>query len=180
MFKTNPARCDNRQNRLSKYEFNIFFNHIALPILRTNKVCKTKEYIQHGNTSCYSHSAAVAYYSFMLVNMFKIKCNKESLIKGALLHDYFLYDWHEKNASHKLHGFKHPKIALANASIDFELDHIEKDIIFKHMFPLTPIPPRYKESAIICLIDKICSFAEVFYLNTYPSFSFADDKVATC
>ena len=41
--------------------------------------------------------------------------DKRSLIRGALLHDYFLYDWHDKNKPAKFHGFTHPKIAFENA-----------------------------------------------------------------
>ncbi len=43
---------------------------------------------------------------------------------------------------------------------DFTLTDIEKDIIKKHMFPLTPIPPVHIESWIVCIADKICSAGE--------------------
>ena len=79
-----------------------------------------------------------------------------------MLHDFFLYDWHDKNHP-KLHGFKHPYIALENAKERYDLSTKEEDIIKKHMFPLTLIPPRYKESYIICLADKICSLLETFH-----------------
>lgn len=58
----------------------------------------------------------------------------EQLIRGALLHDYFLYDWHNQLTPHHLHGFFHPGVALRNASMDVELTPIEHDIIKKHMF----------------------------------------------
>ena len=69
-------------------------------------------FIQHGNTSCLSHCIAVAYVSFSLARKLHIRCDETSLIRGALLHDYFLYDWHEKNAGHQWHGFHHAKKAL--------------------------------------------------------------------
>ena len=78
-----------------------------------------------------------------------------------MLHDYFLYDWHV-GKGHKIHGFTHPKAALINAQEDFNLTKRERDIIVKHMFPLTPIPPKYKESIIVCLVDKGCSLYETF------------------
>lgn len=86
--------------------------------------------------------------------------NEESLIKGALLHDYFLYDWHNKEQSPGLHGFKHPYIALKNAEEDYDLNDIEKNIILRHMFPLVPIPPRCKEAWIVCVADKYCALGE--------------------
>lgn len=80
--------------------------------------------------------------------------------RGALLHDYFLYDWHNQLTPHHLHGFFHPGVALRNASMDVELTPIEHDIIKKHMFPLTLVPPKYLESWIVCWIDKKCSTRE--------------------
>ena len=82
------------------------------------------------------------------------------MIRGALLHDYFLYDWHEKGENHRLHGFYHPKRALLNARKHFDLNGIEEDIIIKHMFPLTFPAPKYKESVIVCIVDKWISTKE--------------------
>ena len=47
-----------------------------------------------------------------------------------------------------------PKISLANASELFKLNDMEKDIILKHMWPLTVIPPKYTEGIIVTLVDK--------------------------
>lgn len=44
--------------------------------------------------------------------------------------------------------------------MDVELTPIEHDIIKKHMFPLTLVPPKYLESWIVCWIDKKCSTRE--------------------
>ena len=77
-----------------------------------------------------------------------------------LFRSYFLYDWHVANDSHKWHGFSHAQTALNNASKDFELTNIEMDIIAKHMFPLNIKPPKYRESYIVSLADKICSSYE--------------------
>lgn len=86
---------------------------------------------------------------------------------STLLHDYFLYDWHERDASHSWHGFTHPGKALGNASADFVLTDRERDIIRKHMFPLTPAIPKYRESVLVCLVDKWCSTIEVFRRDPY-------------
>lgn len=131
--------------------------------------------IQHNSTSCFWHSIAVAYYSVKFAGMLGIKCNYEYLIVGALLHDYVFYDWHVKDKSHRLHGFRHPKLAWHNALKIKNLDKVEDDIIRKHMFPLTPCPPIYRESIIVCIIDKACSVYEVFnsraYLNIMKKYS---------
>lgn len=82
------------------------------------------------------------------------------MIRGALLHDYFLYDWHEPH--HGLHGYTHASLALRNAAQDFAISPIEADVIKKHMWPLNIKPPRYREAMIVTIADKICSAKEVF------------------
>ena len=85
---------------------------------------------------------------------------KRQLVRGALLHDYFLYDWHTPDPAHRLHGFRHAGTALRNADRDFELNDTERDMIKKHMFPLNPALPRFKETAVLCLADKYCALRE--------------------
>ncbi len=140
---------------------------VAYPILVTKNARMMDTYIQHGKTSCLNHSIAVAYYSLVIVNALNIRCDKESLIRGALLHDYFLYDWHKKGRAHSLHGFKHPQTALENALLDYALNPVERDIIIRHMFPLVPIPPRYIESMVVCVVDKLCSIKEMLCPDPY-------------
>lgn len=124
-----------------------------------------KQYIQHGSTSVYEHCVNVACLSLWIYEKTGIKVNKYSLVKGALLHDYFLYDWHVPDKTHRLHGFTHPGVAFKNASQSFKLNEREKDIIIKHMFPLTPVPPYFKESWIVTIADKICSIMEILHLK---------------
>ena len=67
----------------------------------------------------------------------------------------------------QMHGRYHPKAACKNAEEDFNLTDIERDIIKKHMFPLTLTPPKYRESVLVCLVDKVCSVYEIFKKNAY-------------
>ena len=109
------------------------------------KLRAEKAFSQHGCVSVYSHSVSVALLSLYIAERLNLNVDKSSLVRGALLHDYFLYDWHEKDESHRWHGFIHAERALANAVRDFCLNPIERDIIRKHMFPLndhTPALPR--------------------------------------
>lgn len=101
--------------------------------------------------------------SLIIAKKLHIKVDRKALVRGALLHDYFLYDWHEKGGGHKLHGFRHPYSALRNASRDFKLNNIEENVILRHMFPLTPIPPKCREAWIVCMADKYCSAKETMY-----------------
>lgn len=136
----------------------------VLTLSETSRFELTKHFIQHGSISVYSHCISVAVMSVRIACIFGIKIDRKSLIRGALLHDYFLYDWHnEDGGAHKWHGFTHPKTALENARQDFKLSKVESDIIVHHMFPLVPIPPKSREAWIVCLSDKICAVRETLF-----------------
>jgi uncharacterized protein len=132
---------------------------------KNSRFSQTTKYMQHGKTSVYEHCIKVAYISCWIASKLRLNVDYASLIRGALLHDYFLYDWHDKNKGHRLHGFFHPRKALQNAREDLELTPKEENIILRHMFPLTPIPPYYLESWIVCIADKFCAINEIFRIN---------------
>ncbi len=136
-------------------------------IILSDGMQSTKKYIQHGDTSVYEHCINVACLCVLIATCFHIKVNQRNLVRGALLHDYFLYDWHVTDNSHKWHGFTHPRTALRNARKSFKLNKIERDMILRHMFPLNITPPRYKESIILCLSDKIYAIFETFHIKKF-------------
>ena len=84
----------------------------------------------------------------------------KSAARAGMLHDFFLYDWRIKNGRKGLHAFTHGKTACKNASELFELSEKEKDMIIKHMWPVTPQFPKSKEGFILTFIDKHCALAE--------------------
>ena len=131
-------------------------------ILRSPGMQREKTWMQHGTVSVYRHSLSVALMCLALAHALRLRVNEQALVRGALLHDYFLYDWHEKDASHRWHGFTHPKKALSNARRDFDISPVEADMIRCHMFPMVPHMPRCRESALLCVADKLCAAAEVF------------------
>ena len=139
----------------------------APDILRSKNFWQMKSYIQHGNVSVNAHVMNVARYSIALSERLHIRCSKRDLIRGALLHDYFLYDWHipDKENPHRLHGFYHPGVALRNASVEYELTEREKNIISRHMWPLTLVPPMCREAWIVTTADKWCSFMETLHMH---------------
>jgi len=121
-------------------------------------VWSMKNYMQHANISCLEHSFYVSYVSYTVCK--RLKLDYISAARGGLLHDFFLYDWHGTGMK-GIHGLKHPRIALQNANKYFDLNKIEKDIIRKHMWPLTIIPPTRKEAFIVMLADKYCACMEI-------------------
>ena len=137
----------------------------AKDILESHNFRRCRAFIQHGDVSVRKHCLRVAECSISLEEKLKrlgISCRVRETVRGALLHDYFLYDWHkpEGRPIPKLHGFFHPGIALRNAAKEYRLTKRERDIIKKHMWPLTVIPPTCREAWVVTLADKYCSLQE--------------------
>ncbi len=142
------------------------FELIIRDLVNNETVQKMKNYKQHYETSCFEHCKMVAYYCYLLCKKYNL--DYVSATRAAMLHDLFLYDWRlRQNGIKGLHAFSHPKTALKNASKLFTLNEKEKDIILKHMWPVTIKLPKYKESYIITLVDKYCALQES--VNAYKS-----------
>lgn len=118
-------------------------------------------FIQHGHTTCKTHCIHVSYLSYCI-------CRKHgwdfvAAARGGLLHDLFLYDWHTygKETGKRFHGFTHPRTAMENAVKYFSVSEKEREIILRHMWPLTPVPPKSMAGMAVVWADKLCSLAEV-------------------
>jgi uncharacterized protein len=141
------------------------FLSIVKEITSNKEFAKLKNY-QHHTNHIYDHLLRVAYISYTIAK--SLKLDYVSATRGALLHDFFLYDWREKKRTddkRSSHGKEHPYIALANATKHFEINDVEADIIVKHMFPKTKQLPFYKESYLVSLADKMATVAE--YLGLF-------------
>lgn len=139
-----------------------FFEGVCKEIIDNPNYLSMKKYLSHGNVNCFDHCINVAKSSYVYAIKNEITCDLKSLIRGALLHDYYLYDWHVSKGRKKLHGFRHPKIALTNALKDFSLNEKERNIIKTHMFPLTFfLIPKCKEAWIVSKCDKKCASQEM-------------------
>ncbi len=140
----------------------------AEDILSSDNFNSTRKHLQHGSKTVHDHCMDVARYSLLLNRNLGLGCNKRDLIRGALLHDYFLYDWHDReylSQRRRLHGFWHPGVALKNAEKEYDLTDTQRDIIRKHMWPLSVIPPVCREAWVVTAVDKYCSFMETVGLH---------------
>ena len=137
------------------------FIMIISDLFDQEKVQEMKHYRQHYNINCFEHCLFVSYNTYLI-------CKKHHLdyISGAragMLHDLFLYDWRKReNGRRGLHAYTHPKVALKHASTFLNLNDKEKDMILKHMWPVTPAFPKYKETFVITFVDKYFAVAEAF------------------
>ena len=136
-------------------------------ILESRKFRLSNTYYQHNDTTVMRHSINVAANSISIAKKIEwigFCIDRKALVRGALLHDYFGYDYHDANAAGNihphLHGFFHPAIAAANARRDFEVTKREYTIIKRHMWPLTIVPPVSIEGWIVCIADKYCAVRE--------------------
>jgi len=132
-------------------------------LIEDQRVRSMSGFMQHGKVTCLEHCLYVSYYSYLVCR--RLGFDYRSAARGGLLHDFFLYDWHKDKPYKGLHGLKHPYVALENANKYFRLNKLEKDIISKHMWPLTFPFPRYWESLIVNFMDKCCAFKETFSIG---------------
>ena len=159
-----------------KENYQIEFEYIINELIQNEKVKEMKKYRQHCGTSCYDHCYSAAYYCYRICK--KLKLDYKSATRAAMLHDMFLYDWRDPNSHKKWHAFHHPRTAYDNASRLFELNEKEKDIILKHMWPTTFVPPKYIEGFVLTIVDKYCAIEEtsLYYakkLKNYKAFKYA-------
>lgn len=142
---------------------NSFYDCIS-DIVNCNELDKLKEIRHHISTTRFQHCLNVSYYSYLICRKFSL--DARSAARGGLLHDLFYYNRKEYN-THKLkgqisHSLMHSYMAAENAAKVIEMSELERDIIEKHMWPVTRKLPKYKESYIITFVDKYCAILEYF------------------
>ena len=142
---------------IMKFKKNEFLE-IVSDIMMNAEVQKLKFYKHHYGYTRFEHSLSVSYYSYIVCKFLHL--DYKSIARAGLLHDLFFYDCENKLTRPKKHIIKHPSIAFENAQKLFTLNDKEKDIILKHMWPLTFVPPKYLESFIITFVDKYCALIE--------------------
>ena len=153
-----------KETSLAKSSYAEFFC-IIQDLIKNATVQEMRNFNQHADTSCYRHCMQVAFYTYIICK--KLHLDYISATRGAMLHDLFLYDWHNHERTEKtfrsLHAFAHPKIALQNATKIFDLNEIEQDVILNHMWPVTIRFPHFKETVVVTFADKYSATRETFF-----------------
>lgn len=128
-------------------------------LLSDSHVQKMKRFTQHGSVSTFEHCISVANLSYAIDKCLSLHSDLKVLLTGAVLHDFYLYDWH--SGTHRLHGFLHAKTACKNAKKYFAIDDKISHVIESHMWPLNLENfPRSKEAWVVCVADKCVSLYE--------------------
>ena len=142
-------------------------------LLIIDNILKNKEFmkidtIKHHNTTRLDHSLKVSYYSYKISKWLKL--DYKDVARGGLLHDFYIEEIRNcKKIKDKviLFSTKHPNDAVTNATNNFDLSDKEINIIKSHMFPVDYRVPKYAESWIVSLVDKVLSFNEVSHRFSY-------------
>lgn len=149
------------------------FEHELILLLQDPNICQMENFPQHKSSNTLKHSVSVAKLSFTLAEKFGWEISEKELVKGALLHDYYLYNARTEDISGYAHGISHPETALKNAMKDFHLTGKEKNIIRGHMWPLTLFtPPRSKEAVLVCIADKYVAAKEMSLKQNRRQYSY--------
>ena len=143
-------------------------------ILADPRFQQLRTFRHHGvDNSVYDHSVAVAEAAYHIARLMRLSADETaSVVRAALLHDFFGYDWHGERFRRYLnhfsgvqrithmHGFIHGHIAADRAKHCFGLSERECEAIARHMFPLAAVP-RTRIAWIVTLADKAVASKEM-------------------
>ena len=128
--------------------------------LHDEKILKMKEIPMHRGSNCYLHSFRVAKLSIKRALRHK-EVDLLVILLGAILHDYYLYDWRTDREKLKHHMSNHPKQAVENAIKDFNISPEVQRVIRTHMWPGNFRDwPNTTEARIVSNADKAVCIKE--------------------
>ena len=135
--------------------------------LNDEKILRMKDISMHRGSNCYFHSFKVAKKAIKK-SLNRKDINLEVVLLGAILHDYYLYDWRKDKSKLKKHGKNHPSVAINNAVKDFDISEDVKKVIKSHMWPLNIKEyPKSKEAKIVSISDKAVTVGESLTSKKY-------------
>ncbi len=147
---------------------------LAGEILEHPKFQQLRTFEHHGpDNTVYDHSVAVAQAAYRIARRMRLSEDETaSVVRAALLHDFFGYDWHgerfRRYVHHfsgirritRMHAFVHGHIAAGRAQRTFGLTPRECEAIARHMFPLAAMP-RTRIAWIVTMADKAVASCEM-------------------
>lgn len=127
------------------------------------EILEMRRFQAHRGTSVYDHSVGVMRVSLRMAARFHMReARMRRLAVAAMLHDFYLYDYHGRRTLDGWHAWRHPAVALENASRLFELEPDVRNAIRAHMFPGTLFHvPRYSIGWVVSVSDKLCAVLEL-------------------
>lgn len=135
------------------------FIDLTRELLDSDQVRMMGRWKHHGPVTTLDHSLFVAFSTYRVARL--LRMDVRSAVRGALLHDLYLYDSHDKSAHPGNQCFDHPRFAARNAEALTSLSSKEKNIILSHMWPLGGALPRSPEAWMVDLVDTVCAGLEL-------------------
>ena len=135
------------------------YKMIVKDILRNVEFKKTY-YIEHHGISRMEHMLKISFYSYKLAK--KLNWDYKSVARGGLLHDFYLAGDERNTFKRFTDTFTHPNKALKLSDNTFCINKMEENIIVSHMFPIYLSIPKYKESILVNIVDKVIGGYELF------------------
>ena len=135
------------------------------------RVLLMKQYSQHAGSNTYAHVCHVAEMSHKIEKGLRLRnIDEKAMLRGAMLHDYYQYDFRDHPIGPWRHGTTHAGKALKNAEEAFSLSDKERNIIYSHMWPLNLTHlPRSREAWVVSVADKVCAAQEAVFRKRHQS-----------
>ena len=129
--------------------------------LHDERILKMKDIPMHRGSNCYIHSFRVT--KLAIKNALKKdNVDLKTLLLGAILHDYYLYDWRIEKGKSLMHCKNHPDVSINNAIRDFDIPKKVQEIIRRHMWPWNiDLVPNTIEAKLVSAADKRIYWKEV-------------------
>ena len=138
------------------------FVNMTRELLDSDQVRMMGQWKHHGQVTTLDHSLFVAFSTYRLARALRLDVH--SAVRGALLHDLYLYDSHDRSAHPGNQCFDHPRFAARNAAALTDLSSKERIIILSHMWPLGGALPRSREAWMVDLVDTVCASLELSHV----------------
>lgn len=145
---------------MTREEAEAIIERYAADILASEGMAEQRTFVQHGSMSTYEHSLGVTRACLAVARYLPLSLDVRALVRGALLHDYYGYDWHEHSTRSRGHALHHASRAAERAREHFCISELEYEMVSHHMFPLVPLPPRHAEAWLLCAVDKAVALGE--------------------
>ena len=140
------------------------FIDLTRELLDSEPVRMMGRWKHHGPVTTLDHSLFVAFSTYRVARL--LRMDVRAAVRGALLHDLYLYDSKDKSAHPGNQCLDHPEFALRNAAaLCPDLSDKERNAIVSHMFPLAVHLPRSRVAVAVNLADKLCATLEVAHLH---------------
>lgn len=151
-----PIRATGSRKNLTRHAY---YDLIA-DLLQLSEVQALRNYRHHITTTRFQHSLNVSYYNYLVCRFLRL--DEASAARAGLLHDLYHYDTgrFSRKKPPIRHTKYHPMVALETAERLVPMNLREKDMIAKHMWPMTLQLPKYAESYILTFVDKYCALIE--------------------